>query len=209
MQAARKMAEFISLIRAAVLREAVLQRIAQRLEISVQEFVKLLKAPTTKASDDALDGPRASEPIAMDPTLRFLAKVALRDAATREWILAEPWDTMLEGEPGADLLIKILKSDLDPNAMESLHVFLTGLNADEEAVVSGLLGEKMHEHPMHNAHDCWRELECRRIRHRRDSVQARMRAPDLSAEDEAKMQKEIVDLQKRLSDISRPLSPPL
>ena len=209
MQAARKMAEFISLIRDAVLRETVMHRVTQRLEVSAQEFVKLLRAPTTKPLEDSPPPEPGSAPVVLDPTIRLLALVALRDSAAREWLLAEQWDAVLQDQPEAELLVKILRADLRPEAMESLHVFLTTLGAGEEAVVSGLLGEKLPAHPVPIAHDCWRELERRRIRHRMDAIQARLRAPNLPFEEVAKMQKEILDLQKRLSDTSRPLSPPL
>ncbi|MEI9892378.1 MAG: hypothetical protein WDN28_00220 [Chthoniobacter sp.] len=209
MQAARKMAESISLIRDAVLRETVMHRVTQRLEVSAQEFVKLLKAPGTKRADpaDAELAKAGPEPITLDPTIHLLAVVALRDSAAREWLLAEPWDTMLQGEPEAELLAKILGADIQPDNDATIHVFLSTLNAVEESVISGLLDEKMPAHPVPIAHDCWRELERRRLRARMETIQARMRAPDLPMEDVAKMQKEILDLQKRLPDISRPLSP--
>ena len=209
MQAARKMAEFISLIRDPMLREAVMNKVIQRLEVSAQEFVKLLKAPSQKKDDELTPTEGRVEPIVLDPTIRLLAIVALRDAAAREWLLAEPWDTMLGDQPEAELLSKILAADLNPEALESLHVFLTTLSTEEESVVSGLLGDKAPAHAMAIAHDCWRELERRKIRLRTEAIQARLRTPNLPEEEVAKMQKEILDLQKRLSDISRPLSPPL
>lgn len=209
MQAARKMAESISLIRDAVLRETEMHRVTQRLEISAQEFVRLLKAPTTKPLDEPDPLEAAPEPITLDPTLRLLAVVALRDAAAREWLLAEPWDTILQHEPNAEILLKILGGDFRADDEASVRVFLTTLSAEEEAFASGLLDDNLPSNPMHIAHDCWRELERRRVRHRMESIQARMRTPDLPIEDVAEMQKEILDLQKRLLDISRPLSPPL
>jgi DNA primase len=209
MQAAHKMAESISLIRDPVLRETEMNRVTQRLEISPQEFVRLLKAPPKKPLDELGPSEKAREPIVLDPTIRLLALVALRDAPTREWILAEAWDSMLEDEPNAELLVEILAGDFRPDDEASVRVFLTTLQAEEEAFASGLLGEKMPAHPMHIAHDCWRELERRRVRHRIETIQARMRAPGLPFEEVSEMQKEILDLQKRLLDISRPLSPPL
>lgn len=209
MQAARKMAESISLIRDAVLRETVLHRVAQRLEVSPQELVKLLRSPSTKPLDELASTEAEPKPLALDSTLRLLATIALRDSAAHEWLLSEPWDTVLQDQPDAELLIKILRADLRPDDDASIHVFLTTLSSAEEAVVSGLLGEKMRPHPLAAVHDCWRELERRKTRARIEALQARMRVPNLPAEEVAKMQKEILDVQKRLSDISRPLSPPL
>ncbi|MEP6671866.1 MAG: DNA primase [Chthoniobacter sp.] len=209
MQAARKTAESISLIRDAVLRETVMHRVTQRLEVSAQEFVKLLKAPTTKALEETASSETGPEPIVLDERLRLLTLLALKDAGAREWLLAEAWDTMLQDQPDAELLVKILGSDIRPDDDTSIHVFLSTLNAAEESVISGVLGEPLPPQPMLTVHDCWRDLECRRVRRRMETIQARVRTPDLALEEVAKMQKEIIDLQKRLSDISRPLSPPL
>ena len=210
MQAVRKMAEFISLIQDSVLRETVMQRVRQRLEISAQEFARLLRTPSPKGpSDEPVATTAEPKPREIDQTIRMLAVVALRDAAAREWLLAEPWDTVLQNQPGTELLIKILRADLQPSDDASVHVFLTSLDAVEESAISSLLGEKMPSHPMNIAYNSWRELERRKIRQRLEAIQARLRTPDLPFEDVAKMQKEILDLQKRLLDISRPLSPPL
>jgi len=209
MAAARKMAESISLIRDAVLRETVMHRVTQRLEVSAQEFVKLLKAPTEKKAEPEEHSPDEPMPIVLDPTIRLLAQVALRDAAAREWLLDEPWDSMLGDDPEAALLVKILGADLNPDEPSSIHVFMTTLDATEESAVSGLLEDKPPSLPMAIAHDCWRALERRKIKLRMESLQSRMRTPDLPGDEVAKLQKEILDLQKRLSDIARPLSPPL
>jgi DNA primase len=209
MQAARKMAESISLIRDAVLRETVMHKVALRLEISAQEFVRLLKAPTAKRPAAENDASPSVEPIVFEPTMRLLMLVALRDPAAREWLLEEPWDRALADDPEAALLVKILRAEINPADQASIHVFLTTLDAAEEAAVSGLLEEKAPAHALAIAHDCWRELERRKLRRRMESLQARLRVPNLPAEDQEKLQKEILDLQKRLSDIARPLSPPL
>ena len=208
MEAARKMAESISLIKDAMLRETVMNKVTMRLEISTQEFVRLLKAPSSK-SPDTEDALAEKATIQLDPTIRLLALVALRDAAAREWLLDEPWDRMLADDPEAALLVKILGASLDPADPASIHVFLTTLDATEESAVSGLLDDKPPAHPLAFAHDCWRELERRQIRRRMDTLKARQRAPNLPLEEAAKLHEEILDLQKRLSDIARPLSPPL
>ena len=209
-QAARKLAEWISLIRDAVLRETVMNKVAMRLEISNQEFVRLLKAPKEKPAEaeSGTIAETASQHL-LDPTIRLLATVALRDAAAREFLREEPWDRILADDPEAALLVKILGAEIEVDNPASFHVFLTTLDASEEAAVTGLLEDKPPTHPLLIAHDCWRALEQRKIKLRMESVKARMRLPDLPPDEVAKMQKEVLDLQKRLSDIARPLPPPL
>ncbi|MCE9612000.1 MAG: DNA primase [Chthoniobacter sp.] len=210
MVAARKMAECIGLLSDAMLREAVMNKVSMRLEISLAEFARLLKLKTARPPEErGATEPEATSPITLDPTARLLALVALHDAAARAWILAEPWARVFGEDPDTALLVKILAADLQPGDAASAHTFLTTLTAEEESSVSGLLETKPPAHPLAVAHDCWRDLERRQILRRTEAIKARMRAPDLALADVAKMQKEVLDLQKRLLDIARPLSPPL
>ena len=210
MQAARKMAESISLISDAVLRETVMNRVCLRLEISLGEFARLLKLRTAKPADESESAEITDEPaVALEPTARLLALAALHDAAARAWILAEPWQRVFADDPEAALLVKILSADLHPGSPASIHAFLTTLTAAEESAVSGLLEAPPPAHPVAVANDCWRELERRQIRRRSEAVQARLRTPNLELSEVSKLQKEVLDLQKRLNDVARPLSPPL
>ena len=210
MQAARKMAEWIGRLGDPMLREAVMHKASARLEISMTEFARLLKLSAAKPLEpEAATEMREAERVTLDPTARLLALVALHDAAARAWILAEPWRRIFGDDPDAALLVKILAADLQPGSQASIHAFLTTLEAAEEAVVSGLLGEPPPAHAMTQAHDCWRDLERRQIRRRIEAIQARLRTPNLDFAEQSKLQKEILDLQKRLIDVARPLSPPL
>jgi DNA primase len=207
--AARKMAESISLITDAVLRETILNRVALRLEVSVQEFARMLKAPRPKRESADEPSIATGEPVVLDSTMRLLALVALRDPAARAWILAENWQRLLGNDPDAGLVVKILSGYLNPDDPASVSAFLATLSAPEEAAVSAMIEERLPEHPLPIAHDCWNELERRQIRRRSEALQARLRAPDLPMETIVMLQKEVLDLQKRLSDIARPFSPPL
>jgi len=210
MQAARKMAESISLISEAVLRETVMNRVCLRLEISLGEFARLLKLRTAKPPDESEPAERTDEQtVSLEPTARLLALAALHDAAARTWILAEPWQRVFAEDPEAALLVKILAADLDPGNPVSVRAFLTTLSAAEESAVSGLLEDPPPAHPMAVANDCWRDLERRQIRRRSEAIQARLRTPNLDLSEVARLQKEVLDLQKRSLDIARPLSPPL
>lgn len=207
--AARKMAEWMSLITDAVLREAVMHKVSQRLEISTLELVKLLKAPKAPSPSREDESETPPERINLPPVLRLLALVALHDGPARAWLLAESWKRVVVTDPEGALLVKILEAPLTAGDPGSTNAFLATLDAAEEAFVSGLLEEKPPGNAMTIAHDCWRDLERREIQRRLTIVQARMRAADVSIEEVGRLQKEILDLQKRRSDIARPLSPPL
>ena len=208
-QAARKMAESVSYMTDAVLRETIINRVTIRLEISAQEFARLLKAPQERTAMDDESSAPVREQLVLDPTMHLLALAILRDTAAREWVLEEEWTQMFTDDPAAEFVGKILAAELRPDDPASVNAFLSTLSAEEEAAASTLLEERAPEHAMTIAHDCWRELERRKIRRRLDAVQARLRAPGQALETIVASQKEILDLQKRLSDIARPFSPPL
>ena len=209
MLAARKLAEAASLVSDAVLREAIVHKVAQRLEISAGEFVKLLKAPRKPVADEPHMVQPPVAPIALDSTLRLLALVALRDADARAWLMEEAWRERLAQEAEGGLVAKILEADIRPEEPASINAFLSTLDPAEEAALSPILEGKTPPHPLAIAHDCWGELERRAINGRIDAVKARMLARDLPIEDIAELQKQVLDLKKRLSDIAPPLSPPL
>ena len=208
--AARKMAEIIGLLSDAMLRETVMNKVCIRLEISVPELARLVKLRTTKPRDGAESADEGSAPpITLDPTARDLALVALHDGEARAWILAKPWQRLFGDDPDAALLVKILAFDLQPGNPASIHTFLTTLSAAEEAAISGLIENRPPAHPLVVAQDCLRDLERRQIQRRLEAIQARLRTPNLDISEETKLRKEILDLQKRRIDVTRPLSPPL
>ncbi len=216
--AIRKMASSLSLLTDPILRETELQRATQRLEVSPQEFAKLLKpvpkfpprSTFSNRSPQAKDSSpeKIAAPLS-DPTLRLLASVALCDANARAWILEEPWSDTLQREPEADLLVKILHADLKPSDTASTNRFLASLEPAEEAELSGLLSHPSPRQPLLVAQDCWRALEKRQLRSRMESLEARLRSPQIPGDEVDRIQKQILDLKNRLSDIARLLSPRL
>ncbi len=209
--AARKLAGSVSLLSDPVLRATVTNRAAMRLEISPEEFARMLTAPKTDNLPPAFigDGQADSlQPLELDPTIRLLCTVALRDESARAWLLEEHWPEMLEQEPGAELLVKILGADLVADDTPSIQAFLTTLDAAEESTVAGLLEDKPPTNPLTIAHDAWRELERRRIRRRMDVCQARLRQSTLDNAEIVTLQKEVLDLSTHLANLSRLFSPP-
>ena len=202
MQFAKKMAEFASLLSDVVLREAVIGKITARLEISANEFRAMLQTPHRESGGQQ---PKvAPNTLKLSKTLSLLCQLALRDPATREWIRAQPRD-FLKQEPDADLLFKILEEEINPEESASVNGFIASLATEEASVLSSLLLDKLPEKAVTVAADCWKDLERRSIQRRREALTSRLRLPDLTMDEIASIQKEILDLQKRLTDITRPL----
>ena len=208
-QAARKMAESVSLISDAVLRETIINRVTMRLEISAQEFARLLKQPSQKREDDAGGDSSKLHAPELDPTIALLLKVALTDQAAREWLCEQNWEPILAGVECARLIGKVVSGNVQVDDPASLASFLSTLEMSEESQLIEIMEGRKPEYSMIIAHDCWNELERRQIDRRISSLQARLRQPGQSDEAILNVQKEILDLTKRRSDIARPFSPPL
>ncbi len=108
---------------------------------------------------------------------------------------------------GPNCCVKILDSEVSPDEPASLAAFSAGLDEADAGSLDALLRERLPEDRLAAAHDCWDAIERRDLLRRRETPLARMRDPNLSPGEITEIQKQILDLQKLITDISRPLSP--
>lgn len=207
MQFARNLAESVRLLTDPVLRDTVMNKVAARLEIPTADFRTMLAkapAPPRTESSEKLAGPAVPS---MSNTLRLLCQLALTEPEARTWLFEQPWREILESHPEADLLLKILSAEIRPGEANSITAFSSTLAQGEDAIISSLLLEKRAGDVETLVRDCWRDLRVREIKRRQESLASRLRTPNLPMEEVGRLQKEILDLQKRFTDIARPLSP--
>jgi DNA primase len=203
---ARAMAATVQLINDRLLREAVAGKVATRLSMPLSDFWSLLGKSNKPASPDAQATASVQSLTATQP-IGALTLLALGDSDIRRWISAQPWSPHLLEMEGAELLVKILDSEVSLDEPSSLAAFAASLDAPSQAFLGALLRERLPEDRLAAARDCWHAIEKRDLLHRRDILLARMRDPNLSHGEVTEIQKQILDLQKHLTDISRPLSP--
>jgi len=207
---ARAMAETILLINDRMLREAVAGKVATRLGMPLSDFWTVLtrSAKTARPAAPGEKSTAAVQTIAATQPIGHLTLLALGDLEIRRWITAQPWSASLMEMDGAELLVKILDSDVSLEEPGSVAVFAAGLEGPELALLNALLRERLPENRLAAATDCWGAIEKKELLHRREVLKARMRDPNLSQGEITEIQKLILDLQKLITDISRPLSPP-
>jgi DNA primase len=206
---ARAMAANVQLINDRLLREAVAGKVATRLGMPLADFWSLL-GRDAKSCKPAPPDPQTSssvQPLAARQPIGALTLLALGDEDVRRWISAQPWSTHLMEMEDAGLLVKILDSEVSLSEPASLAAFAAGLDATAQTLLDTLLRERLPDNRLAAARDCWHAIEKRDLLHRRDLLLARMRDPALSHGEVTEIQKQILDLQKHLTDISRPFSP--
>jgi DNA primase len=197
---AREIAALVNLIENPMTRESTIVNIASKLEFSAKDFDAMVRSTGKKPELTQKEGNAATPHSSLD----WLCLIALRDPAARGWICSQPQDFSKQ-EPGADLLIKILEAAIIPEDSASVNAFISKLSSEESETISALLLEKLPDKALEVAQDSWRALERRSIKRRQEALASRLRLPDLPMTEVAAIQKEILDLQKRLPHIARPL----
>lgn len=204
LQFARKMAESISLISDVVMRDAVINKMSGRLELSPDDLRKLLREPR-RTRGEGEDQARVELLPSLTPTIRLLCLLALRHCGANQWMREQPWDDVLAEDPESGFLQMLLRSEFEPENDHSIGRLAATLSANEESLISALLLDPLPEKPETVLADCWAEIQRRGIRRRQTAIAAKLRQTDLSMDEIVALQKETLDLQQRLNDIARPL----
>src|SRR5438270_7725082 len=144
LQLARRMAGTVSRVHDPLMRGEVVNKASARLGVSPADFATLLSTkPRGTAFSEAPESARAQAAPAPRHDVAILCLLALRDEAARNFLLAQSWREILEQLPDAEILIRILESELHPDDSASLSAFMASLSPAEEALVSAWLLQKM------------------------------------------------------------------
>jgi hypothetical protein len=136
----------------------------------------------------------------------LLCLLVLRDQAAREFLKEQDWKEVLSQTPDTELLIRILDHDLRPNDPASLSAFMATLTPAEESLIASWLLQRIPGDPVRVAEGWWRGLLLAALRRQLEAAESRMKLPKLSTGEEVNLQKQVVDLKGRLSELSQ-LSP--
>jgi DNA primase len=210
--AARKLTEFISLIPEAVVREVVLNNAAVHLEIPADQLRAMLHQPretvNLHAAEEEKNAPAPIEPIHFDQTREWLAVLALRDPASRAWLLAQGWDRVLDdGNPASALLTKILGAEFRPDDPASLNGWLATLPVHEESSLFSALTRPLPKEGKVMAEDCWYSLERATLLQQRQVLETRFRNPALTPEQQIALHEKIHSLHRQLAALPPPRPP--
>jgi DNA primase len=204
MQVARRLAETVSRVHDPLMRGEVVNRASARLGVSAADFGTLLTRPRGTASPEGPESARAQAAPAPRHDIAMLCLLALRDEPARNFLLAQNWRETLEQAPDAEILIRILQSELHPDDPASLSAFMATLPPAEEALVSAWLLQKVPAAAETMVEKWWLGIRRAVLRRRLTAAQNRIRLPELSTGDIVNLQKQILDLQEQLHELSQP-----
>jgi DNA primase len=201
MQLARKLAEIVSRVQDALLRGEVVSKISARLSVSVSDFETLLPKQRREGfsvSERLLS--RASPVPRHD--IAMLCLLALRDEEARDFLRRQNWREILPQVPDTEILVRILDSDLRPSEAASLNAFMATLAPSDEALVSSWLLQKVPPDAGTMVTKWWLGIRQAVLRRQLEVAQNRIKLPQLSTGDVVNLQKQILDLQEQLHELS-------
>jgi DNA primase len=204
MQLARRMAETVSRVHDPLMRGEVVNKASARLGVSPADFGTLLSTkPRGTGSSEAPESARGQAAPGPRHDIAMLCLLALRDEAARNFLLAQNWRETLEQVPDAEILIRILQSELHPDDPASLSAFMASLSPAEEALVSAWLLQKVPSAAETMVEKWWLGIRHAMLRRRLAAAQNRIKLPELSTGDIVNLQKQILDLTQELHQLPK------
>src|SRR5947208_8650948 len=190
MQLARKIAETISRVRDPLLRGEVVSKTSARLGVSNTDFETLLpkqRREQIPASEPARfqASPSPRHDVAM------LCLLALRDETARGFLRRQNWREILEQVPDAEILVRVLESDLRPTDAASLNAFMATLSPADEGLVSSWLLQKVPPNAGTMVGKWWLGIRQTVLRRRLEVAKDRIKLAQLGTGDVVNLQKQI------------------
>ena len=199
MAVARTLAETVSHVHDLVMRGEVISKISARLAVSASAFAALVPKQLRKGPSEVT--PERRQQLVPPNDIALLCILALRSEEAHQFLRAQSWREVLSQLPSTYFLERILESEVRPNDSASLSAFLASLEPEEEDIISGWLHLKT---PPNSVAVPWLRLRQAALRRQLDIAKDRIRLPELSTGDVINLQKQILDLQEQLHELSQP-----
>jgi DNA primase len=203
MQLARSLAETVSRVHDPLMRGEVASKVSARLGVPVQDFQALFPKQSRSSGIRADESRPATSGTPPRHDVAMLCLLALRDETARDFLLQQNWQQVLAQVPDAEILVRILESDLRPNDAASLNVFMATLSAPNEGLVSSWLLQKVPPNAGTMVEKWWLGIRQGALRRQLDVAKNRIRLPQLSTGELVNLQKEILDLVKELRELPK------
>jgi DNA primase len=213
MQLAKSLAETVSRVRDPLMRGEISSKISARLGVTARDFNSLLPKQRSESyrPGDQLEahGLVKGDGTARGPQhhIAMLCLLALRDEKARDFLRGQNWCEILAQVPDGEILERILKSDLHPYDAASLNAFMVTLSPPEERLVSSWLLQKVPPNAAAMVEKWWLGIRQAVLRRELEVAANKIRLPNLSTGETVNLQKQILDLQEQLHELSQPDGP--
>ena len=211
----RHVAEMIAHVPDPLLRGKIIDKTAARLALSSEELRKFLPAISTRKIDLPVDN-RIS--LRVPQVIEQLCRLALRNPDFREFLLSQDWRRVLAEHEWGEMLGAILEAQFDVTKPDSIEAFLNSVDEIKRPFFSHLLTEKLSTEKapgrkgwikpkidtMRVGKEWWTSVQMDGLRRELKRAETLIAQPNLSTGDVVNLQKQILDLQEQLHELSQP-----
>jgi DNA primase len=217
-QVARRIVEKIARVPDSLLRGEIVKKAAARLNLAAEELTKLLPAIPTRE----IAAPVANRIVLRVPqVIEELCRLALRNPEFREFLLSQDWRRVLVEHEWGELLGAILGAEFDATKAESIGAFLNSVDETKRIFFSHLLTEKLPTEKapgrkgwvkpkidtMRVGKESWTGLQRDSFQRELTRAKTQIAQPNVTTGDIINLQKQILDLQEQLRELSQPAGP--
>lgn len=154
------------------------------------------------AAEDSPESPLALRP-EIDRGVRLLASIALASSDAREILRGTDISSLSLSLFESRLLAAVAEAELEDGNPTSASRFLASQPEDLQSLLAGLDEIPPREDLGRTAEDCLNGLRLQNLRRQQEAAKQRLRTQNLPPAEVVAVQKEILDLQRRLADIPR------
>jgi DNA primase len=196
---AQRLAVYLHVLSEEALREATASKIAARLGISVGALMKA--ALKTAPIEEEVAREVQEKPLKMSPGIELLCRLILTSAEVREWLREQKESFSGELDEELSLVQELLEHASLLNE-GSQALFLAQLPLALQRLISSWDLERPMVDPLSKAKDTWNGLRTAYLKRRQAAMTALLKKPGMQNEEMIRIQKEILDLQRIINEVS-------
>ena len=191
----------LALVQDAVLRETILGRTASRLGLPQGAIRVAMKAPSVEQDETQAQAPQKEEELTLSAGMEMLCRLALTSQEVRSWLRTQ--NRLDDFEPGAVLVTKLSHADYEDEAPLP-PTLLAQLTGAEERLISAMDIHRPTPTSLDRAKQILQGLSVQQLTREIEGLKSRIANPAIPADERQKIQKQILDLTIRVSDVRRP-----
>jgi DNA primase len=201
-----RLASYLALLPEAALRETTTSHVGSRLGLSAAALSEAAaKNPLTLSEQEEprLQDTVRQTPVRVTASTELICRLALLSPEVREWITLQTAPSPVDLDPELALLPELL-DPLRDLPEPSLPAVLALVPERLQPLISSWEFEKMPASPLVAVQDAFRNLQLNLLKKQQQSAGLLLRTPGLTKEKLLSIQKEILDLQGKINDLSAP-----
>ncbi|MGB0774532.1 MAG: DNA primase, partial [Akkermansiaceae bacterium] len=216
---ASELASLVAHVGDKMLKDALINRIATRLEIGSEEFRSgVVQAEKQRArsefynnrqqaKEDRQESEQTPQTLAtpVNSTVLYLCHLALSSQQAQDWLCEqlETLDEPLASLAGGTILRKILAKCPDPSKPASVQAYLSSLSQEDQLAMRDLNVREIPTEPVRAAEETTAMLVSTHYQQKEASIRAKLRQPDLGPEQMVALMNEAKELQHILRNLQQ------